>query len=218
MAKKVRELGDCGSTVVKMRKSYESNVETCLTSVVFLGDELGQKVQDKIIGPLSAIDPSQYFPPINSLHLTIKNVRTVGDPPLFDSTDAALAKQVFDRVLPSFHVFDFELKGLVRFPTSVSLMGYSDSVLYELVSALDSELKNAGVPDNKKYASEKVFFGNVTVCRFTSQPSEKFLAKIEEMRDLSIGTLKVKEVQLITGDIMCSAVSREVLGKYILQK
>lgn len=216
IVKKINEQGSIASTIVEMRGDYENDDAICLTSVVFLNEELRHLVSKEIIEPLRAIDPSHYYYQLDSLHLTIKNIRTIHKPPLFSSEDVEKAKQVFNKIIPSFKIFEFELKGLVRFPTSVSLMGYSDNILYDIVSTLDSELKEIGVPDNKKYVSDTVFFGNITICRFTSQPSDEFLAKVEEMKDLFVGKLKVKEVSLIKCNSVCSPVNREVIETFRL--
>lgn len=215
--KKIEEQGDTGSTVVEMRDDYENDDAICLTSVVFLSEELRQKVSNEIIQPLRKIEDKHYFYPLVSLHLTIKNIRTIHRPPTFNEEDVDKVKQVFSQTIPSIKSFEFELKGLVRFPTSICLMGYSDDILYELVSSLDNKLTEAGVPDNKEYASDKVFFGNITICRFTSEPSKEFLSKVEELKELSIGKLKVDEVSLIKCNAVCSPINKEVVQTFKLQ-
>jgi 2'-5' RNA ligase len=215
---KIKEKGNTGSTIVEMRDDYENDDAICLTSVVFLNEELRQKVRKEIIEPLKEIDDKHYFYKPDSLHLTIKNIRTIHKPLLFNEEDVKKVKQVFSQTIPSTKTFEFELKGLVRFPTSISLMGYSDDTLYELVSSLDGKLKEAGVPDNKKYASDTVFFGNITICRFATQPSEEFLSKVEEFKELSIGKLIVDKVSLIKCNAVCSPVNREIVETYHLSQ
>lgn len=212
MVRDVQKKKNIGSSIVGIKDDYENDKELCLTSVVFLNEELQQRIQKNITEPLQKIDSSHYFYPLDALHLTIKNVRTIHDPPLFSREDILKSQYVFEKTVPKFHSFDFDLRGLVSFPTSVSLMGYSDSVLYDLVSALDERLSHAGIGDNKKYISNTVFFGNITVCRFTSPPSEVFLEEIEKLKNIEIGKLMVDAISLIVCNAVCSNKSWEVVG------
>ncbi|MBI1919130.1 hypothetical protein HYS29_00905 [Candidatus Microgenomates bacterium] len=75
------------STVVEMQKDYANDDQICLTSVVFIPNEISSKIISNVINKLKRIDPQHYFYPPESMHLTIKNIRTISKPPLFTQTD-----------------------------------------------------------------------------------------------------------------------------------
>jgi 2'-5' RNA ligase len=197
------------STIIPIKESYENN-ELCLTSLTFLAQDIAREIDNKIISRLKKISPEHYYPPPEDLHITLKNIRTVHDPPLFTDEDVKKTLSVYERVSQRNTSFSFELKKLAHFPTSISLIGFSDNTLHRLVDDLDCSLKNAGVPDNKKYLSNSIFFGNVTLCRFTSKPSNDFLKMLESLKEISIGSFKVKNISLITCNAVCSKKNRTI--------
>jgi len=203
-------------TIVDMQQDYVHDDNICLTSVVFIPDDLSQKIIEDIINPLKDIEPQHYYYSAGSLHITIKNIRTVHKPPLFTPSDVKKAQEVFEMVVSTFPAFKFTVEDVLAFPTSAAVMGYSDDALQKLVVRLDEELKKAGVPDNKQYLSDSVFWGNVTVCRFVERPGEKFMAALKKMRNLKIGTLTVNRIDLITCNVGCSPNSKTLLAEYRL--
>ena len=204
--------------VVGVQEDYTKNKQICLTSVVFPPTEITAKITTEIIDKLRAIDPWQYFLPPESMHLTIKNIRTISDPPSFTAEDIVKANKLFSEIIPQYASFEFKAEDVLLFPTSISLMAYSDDSLQKLVLALDQGLKEIGLPDDKKYFSDSVFWGNITLCRFTKTPSEKFLEEVKKMRDLKIGKFRVEKVNLITGNAVCYTSSKKVHGEYELKR
>ena len=65
----------------------------------------------------------------------------------------------------------FAIHGPVCFPTSIVLRAFGTLEHRNAVRLLDRELELEGIPDDKVYASNDVFIGNITLCRFTSIPS-----------------------------------------------
>ncbi len=208
--------GDRKSTVVDMQTDYANDDQMCLTSVVFIPPDISKIITEKIIKPLQAIEPMHYFYPPESMHLTIKNVRTISKPPLFSETDVEKTKKLYSNIVPTFSRFTFDVEDVVLFPTSLSVMAYSSEVLKELVLSLDKGLKEIGVPDNKKYLSDTIFWGNITVCRFVTHPGQEFIDMVKELRNLKIDSLIVDTVSLITCNAVCEPSSRHVLAEYSL--
>jgi 2'-5' RNA ligase len=204
--------------VVEVQDDYVKNKRICLTSVVFPPAEITAKITTEIIDKLRAINPEQYFLPPESIHLTIKNIRTISDPPSFTAEDIVKVNKLFSELIPQYPSFEFKVEDVVLFPTSVSVMAYSDDSLQKLVLALDQGLKEIGLPDDKKYFSDSVFWGNITLCRFTKTPSEKFIAEVKKMRDLKIGKFQLEKVNLITGNAACYAGLRKIHGEYELKR
>lgn len=202
------------STTVEMQNDYEYDDRTCLTLISFIPRSISKKIEKFIIKPLKNIDTDHfYFPPV-SMHLTIKNIRTVHKPPLFSNKDAVKVNQLFKKMIPQFPCFSYYLEDLVLFPTSLFLMGYCRDIIKKLVSELDSGLEKIGVPDNKKYLSSKILFGNITLCRFIHKPSVSFIKKVKELKNIKIGELKITEAKLITCNVVCHPKTRNIIASY----
>jgi len=204
------------SSVVEMQSEYEHDDQTCLTSLVFIPQDIAHKITKIIIEPLKQLEPEYFYYPAESMHLTIKSIRTIHKPPLFTEDDVAKVDILFKKIIPKFKSFSFQLEDLVKFPTSLSLMGYCDDTLQKLVKELDAGLKQIGVPDDKKYFSDEIFFGNITLCRFTHQPSEAFIKKIEELKNIKIGQFVIDKINLITCNVVCHPKTRRIAGTYKL--
>jgi len=209
--------GQAKATFVEPLKDYAGDQKICLTSVVFLSPSLRQAVVEKIVGPLQNTDRRQYYSHFDSLHITTQNVRTIHQPPLFTNQDIIKAKEVFQKVVPKYKVFNFNLRGLLELPTSLAIRAYSDSTLKDLVLELRQELRQAGVPDDKKYASEEVVFGNTTICRYTTKPNADFMSKVHELKNTEIGNLEVTKISLITTNVVCHPNKTKIIETYNLQ-
>jgi len=209
--------GESKSTVVDMQKDYANNKQITLTSVVFLPKNITDSITKNIINPLQRIEPNQYFYPAASMHLTIKNIRTIHEPPIFNESDVNKVNKLFNDIIPKFQPFEFKVEDVLIFPTSISVMAYSDDILQKLVLALDNGLKEIGVSDDKKYLSDSVFWGNITVCRFTEKPSDLFIAEVKKMRNLKIGKFKVENINLITCNAVCRENSKKIIAEYKLK-
>src|SRR5258708_21852125 len=70
-------------SVVTPVEDYENDPRICLTSVHIPSDSLNQTIQYKIIKPLKEVFPDAYFYSSESLHMTIKNIRVINNPPHF---------------------------------------------------------------------------------------------------------------------------------------
>ncbi|NJR75532.1 MAG: hypothetical protein HC773_21685 [Scytonema sp. CRU_2_7] len=144
-------------SILEMRTDYENDDAICLASLAFPPKDIAQIISKEIIAPLKSLDDKHFYYSSELLHLTIKNIRTVHNPPLFKNKDVVKVHELFTQITPKFQSFTFHFEGLILFPTSVSLVGYCDETLGKLVQALDLGLKEIGVPDNKKYISDTVF-------------------------------------------------------------
>ena len=48
-------------------------------------------------------------------------------------------------------------------------------------------------------------------------PTKRFLAKVEEMKNIKVGKFNVKEIALITGNAVCSSKNRQIIEKFSLK-
>ena len=145
-------------SIVDMRQDYEQDAEMALTAVTFPAPELAAQIADQIIAPLRTIEPDHFYYSNDLLHLTIKNIRKMHQPPRFTAADAQAVHQQFQHIIPTFPGFSMQLTGVMQLPTSVALLAYSSRILGDLIQALDRGLAEIGLPDDKQYISNTVFF------------------------------------------------------------
>jgi 2'-5' RNA ligase len=179
-------------------EDFQKDPRICLTSVHFPKQELLSKIIETIIAPLKIIEPSyQYYSP-NSLHMTIKNIRVINDPPHFTESDVIKAEKIFSEVIPHHKKFTVYFYRLLLFPNNLALMGTTDPELDEIIFDLKNKLKDAGIPDDKVYTNSKYFFSNMTLARFTdsSQNFKNAVKKISET--IAFTPYKVDSVSLIS--------------------
>ncbi len=203
-------------SIFEMKSDYENDNAISLTSVTLISKAITNIIVEKIIQPLQLIEPYHYYYATDLMHITIKNVRKMHKPPNFTEDDAQKVNNLFKEIIPHCPSFKFKFEGLVLFPTSFSLIGYCDETLRELVHALDKGLKEIGLSDDKKYISDTVFFGNMTLCRFTQAPSLLLQDKIRELESIYIGEMNVSEINLVTCNVVCHPKSRRIIGAYTL--
>ncbi len=208
---------DGRASVVPMLRDYRHDLAQALTAVVFVPAGLGQEIRRAIIAPLQAIEPEHYYYPPESLHLTVKNIRTVHHPPRFSPADVSKAAELFDCLIPQQPSFSVSFEELVPFSTSLALVAYADEQLKKLIQALDTGLNQIGLPDDKRYLSDQVFFGNVTVCRYVRRPSPKFLQTVEEMAHVCQKELRIEAIHLITCNAVCAPETRRIIAAYNLK-
>jgi len=189
------------ATVVVPVHDFVEDNRICLTSVHFPKTPFIDLIDRSIINPLRAIFPDAYYYEPASLHLTIKNIKTINDPPTFTSYDIETAKDILNRVIPNHTPFNIYPYRLLLFKNNLALMSTTDEELDKIILALDTELQKSGIPDNKQYVNDKYFFSNMTIARFGAAPSPLFKKKIEEISmSLRLPSYCIDSVSLITGN------------------
>ena len=185
------------ATIVPMNADFAGDSEMALTAVSYLPKEVSQTITTMMIEPLRSIEPSFYYYPIESMHLTVQNVRVIHDPPRFTAQDIDIARGVFRRAAMNATPFEFILQGILMMPTSVSIIALGTPKYDMFVKRLRSDLRTAGVPDDKTYFTDERVFANITMCRYTHAPSNKFLNMLHTFHDTYIGPMTVRETSLV---------------------
>lgn len=192
-----------GFSTVSPVSDYENDARICLTSVHLPDKKFVDQVQNVLIEPLKNISSDFFYYPPDSLHMTVKNIRVINDPPHFTEDDIAKVKEVFSSTIPQHKKFKVYFYRLLLFPNNLALIGTTDSELDNTFLELDKKLNEAGVADDKKYINSQYFFSNMTLARFNNQPSDRFFQKVEELsRSLFFEPYTVDSVTLLT----CTAV------------
>ena len=194
-----------GFSTVSPVEDYEKDPRICLTSVHLPNKKLIQKVQT-LLESLHKLEPTFFYYPSDSLHLTIKNVRVINNPPHFAEDDVQKARQVFSETIPRHIKFQIYFYRLLLFPNNIALIGTTDPELDNIVLDLDERLRKSGIPDDKVYANSRYFFSNMTLARFNSQPSQEFKKKVLDLsQSLKFEPYQVDSVSLVT----CNAVFKK---------
>lgn len=209
------EAGQTTATVVPMQSEFRDG-HRCLTTVAFVPDDLAERLTTRVIEPLQSVEPDHWYYPAASLHATIKNIRVEHDPAQFTDADVARVTTLYTTLIPTLPAFSFTFEGLLRFSTSISAAGTSDERLRTVVQTLDRGLRSIGLADDKIYVSDRVFFGNITLCRFTHQPSPVFFETVAELKSISIGEFPITELFLVSCDSVMSPESLTIHGRYPL--
>lgn len=170
-------------STVSQVENFENDTRMCLTSAHLPHQNLKDQILSEITAPLRNISSEHYYFPEDSLHMTIKNIKVVNDPPNFTEKDITKSEKVFSNVIPRHKKFQVYFYRLFLFPMNLALFGTTDPELDEIIFDLDRGLKNVGITDDKKFVNEKYFFSNMTIARFTEPVSDSFVKKILELSD-----------------------------------
>lgn len=178
-------------------EDFDKDPRLTLTSVHFPHQELIAQIQE-ILKPLKEISPHHYYYRPSSLHLTIKNIRVINDPPRFTEQDINTALKVFSQVIPKHKAYRTYFYRLLLFPANLALVGTTDPELDNIIHELDQELTKAGLPDDKSYINSSHFFHNITLVRFTSPLTEEFSGKLKQLsQQITLEPYLVDSVTLI---------------------
>lgn len=188
-------------SVVAPIDDFDTDPRICLTGVHFPNKKLINKIKKEIINPIKKNFPNAYYYKPSSLHMTIKNVKVIDDPPTFTDDDVAKVKKVFSETIPKHMRFRVYFYRLILFPNSLSLLGTTDPELDNIFFSLDQKLREINIPDNKKYVNKKYFFSNITLARFDKTPPDKFKDMVNKISNsLSFKPYSVNSVTLIVAN------------------
>jgi 2'-5' RNA ligase len=194
---------------------FESDNRLCLTGVHFPSNVLLDQVNE-IIKNLQEIEKAYYYYKPESLHMTIKSVRVISNPPEFTKEDVGKAEKVFGTVIPKHSQFSVYFYRLLLFKNNLALIGTTDPELDDLIKDLDQNLETAGIPDNKQYTNTQYFFINMTLARFAA-PSEKFAKAVATLsKKITIDPYTVDSVSLVTGNAVFKKLN--IINTWKLQK
>ena len=196
-------------------EDYDNDSRICLTSVHLPSHVLIVKIKESIINCLKKVEPNYYYYSDDSLHMTIKNIRVINNPPHFIQEDIIKAEKIFSKVIQNHKKFKVYFYRLLLFSNSLTLIGTTDQELDEITIDLDQRLKDVGITDDKKYHNPKYFFCNITLARF-SNLSDDFKYKVKELSDnLSFKPYIVNSVTLLS----CNAVlkKRQIINSWKLR-
>jgi hypothetical protein len=190
-------------SVVEPVDDFFNDSRMALTAVHFPKASFLKKIRDEVLEPLKKISPNHFYYPDEFIHMTVKNIKTIGDPPSFSEKEVEITKDVFEQVIPKYKPFKAYYYRLFLFKHNLALMGTTDPDLDNIILELDKSLSEVGVPDDKVYLNDKYFFSNVTLIRFNEPITNEFKEKVVELsKNLKPFSYEIDSVTLLT----CNAV------------
>lgn len=202
------------ATIVPYQTDYATDRQLCLSVNAFVSPDIAASIQSKLIEPLRKIDPTQYFYPAESLHITFHSIRIIHDPPTYTAHDIEVSDRLLESVIPSNEPFPFTLQGVMSMPTSASVIALITPAYNQFIQTLRKTFVSAGIPDDKKYFTEETVFANSTFCRYTHRPTPEFLQTLNQMKDTVIGNFLATHVSLVTTNAGAYPTKTAVLGTY----
>lgn len=206
------------TSIVKPVENYALDNRYYLTSVSFLTENLQETILNEIIEPLKETDPRQYYYLKKSLHVTIFNVYMPNHIDLVTTEKLYKIRSIFKKVMSKHPPIEFELRGLFELPTSIGIRCYCNENLKYLIQDLEKELAKINIKNEKRLASEEIFFGNVTVCRFVDKPNDAFKQVIKKLKHTSFGNFTAGSVSLIKSNAVVHPNMTRTFDTYTLPK
>lgn len=191
------------ATSVPPVSAYEDDRRTFLAFIARPPASLAERVL-RLQERLLRLDPHQFAIPRPALHFTVKNVRTVSDPPAFTAEEVERAKRAAADVLPGLGSFELQVEGVLLTPSSLALAAYSSERFDAWVRGVDRALRARGVRDDKTYASDAVFFSNLTLLRYVRPPTPALLKACSSIEGIRFEPFEVKEVLLVSANLAFS--------------
>ncbi len=195
--------GDFPATSVRPVSAYEDDRRTFLAFIARPPASLAERVLN-LQRRLLRLDPHQYAIPRPALHFTVKSVRTVSDPPAFTAEEVELAGRAAADALPGLGSFELQVEGALLTPSSLALAAYSSERFDAWVRGVDRALRARGVRDDKTYASDTVFFSNLTLLRYVRPPAQALVEAYSSLEGIRFEPFEVKEVVLVSSNLAFS--------------
>lgn len=203
-------------STVEPIEDFDNDPRLCLTGIHIPNQQLINEIYKALIDPLLTLSPHHYYYEKDSLHITVKSVRIINDPPHFNEVVIQKAKKVFEEVIPNHKKYQVYFYRLLLFPFNLALIGTTDSELDSIVLELDQKLKDVWVQDDKQYTNSQYFFSNMTLARFNSPPTQKFKEKIEELSsNIHIPPYTINSITLLTANAALK--KQRIIGNWNLR-
>ena len=183
------------ATVIPIRPSFDNDDRTSLGIFAAIPDRIAAEI-DRIQTALRAVAPHFHYARRECLHLTVQNVRTIAKPPTFSNDDALRVSDMVREVVQRHPPQVVEANGVIQLPTSILVTVFYPEATHQLIAELTQNLTRLGLPDDKRYVDASTRFGNITICRFTAQPSPEFTATAARFRTEDLGTFQIPSLTI----------------------
>ncbi|MCB1053519.1 MAG: hypothetical protein KDC71_23150 [Acidobacteria bacterium] len=204
------------ASVVPFCSDFRADPRRCLTIIQFLPPALATRIHQEIILPLSRFESWHHFYDLEEMHITLQPIRKIADPPAFNDSDIEGVKRHLGPHFAQFPAIQFDLEGVVVFPTSCAISALCGPELQALLETGNALLQKIGIPNDKSYADQAAVFGNITFCRFSKPPGPAFQSFCSELAQRQLGQFCVNQVSLVDCNAVCAQESRRIHAQFRL--
>lgn len=208
--------GKVSFSTVSAVSDYKDDKRICLTTIHFIKKDFKEIITEKIINPFKKLFPNNFYYLPDSLHITIKNIRVVADPPNFSDLEINKVTKILEQVSLTHKRYRAYFFRFIIFSNNLSLIGTTDEESDKLVLDFDKKLNENGVADDKNYFYNKFFFVNISLLRFYEKPSALFKQKIVKLsEEIIFPPYLIDSLSLVKGNAVMS--KKEILGHWRLR-
>jgi len=168
---------------------------------------------EELINRCKFIDNSQYYYPIDDLHITIFDFIQGSERYSKSVEKEEQFIKINNFVLSKFTSFYILLKGIVFCRSALLIKGYDDNVLIGIRNFLRSELESHNIENDERYSSESA---HIAFCRFKTQLTNPygFLSILEHYQEFDFGKESIKEIELVEHDWYNKTNKKRVIKRY----
>ena len=158
----------------------------------FLGISIPEEIKSKILGVQKRFSKFDIkFVESENLHFNLKFFREIGD------QEIEKLKQILKEVSEKFEPFEIEIKGIGTFPSKnyirVIWLGVKEG--NNIIAMLGESIQDSIEPLG--FLKEGRFIPHLTLARVrTARNKEDLISKVEELKDIEIGKMKVDSMIL----------------------
>lgn len=177
-----------------------------------------QRRTKAFLDDLAALYPSQYFYPLEDLHVTVLSIVAGSELWRREMRQLAACREIIRRVLNQRRPFKIRFHGVTASPGCVMIQGFPASdELTRIREELRAALGQAGLGGmlDRRF---KVKAAHMTVIRFqdASADWQRLPSVLTENRQTDFGETEVNRLQLIWGDWYASGATMRTLEEYPL--
>lgn len=164
-----------------------------------------ERIKNKIqllLNELKEDNFNQYFYPNSDIHITILSIISCHPHFTLDQIEIKQYIHLIEKILVKYKEFEIDFKGIATSDSAILIQGFPAN---ETLNNIRNDLRNAFAASNLKASIDSrysLFTAHSTVCRFRDKikNSEKLFETMDEFRNHSFGSFKIKNVELVYND------------------
>jgi hypothetical protein len=191
--------GKYSSEIAASVDDYENDPRVFL-GILSFPDENCKKCLMEMRKELSKCFEEDYVLPPRAWHLTIRNIRTISNPPNFSKNDISNLISELDEKIKNIKPIRFSFKDFLYTPTSIGIAAYPDENFNDFNNVMNDVLENINLEDDKKYKNGMPLFSNITLVRLKTKFSKKHLDKLRKF-SIDLPDIDVKNLYVIQSNL-----------------
>jgi len=169
-----------------------------ITALSYLDKTVGDNIAN-FLDELKAIEPEQYYYPINELHLTVLSIISCVSGFTLSTIDVQAYCSIFKETLEGFGSFNVHYKGITVSPGCILIQGFpDDKQLHHLRELLRINVNKAKLKSSidSRY---KISTAHTTAVRCVTpfNNSDRVMEVLSTYKDYDFGTVEVNSLSLV---------------------